>query len=411
MAIVGVGSTPAAPVTPHLSYKELTYEAAVRAYSDAGIEPEDVESFVCVSEDFHEGTSIFDEYVPDQLGAVQKPVHTISGDGLHGTISAALQILTGQFDLVVVEGHSKASNVLTPHHIANYALDPVFNRPLGVNPHYVAGLEMARYLELTGTSREECARVVVKNRAHALLNPSGCFGATLTVEDVLGSPPVAEPLVELEIAPHSDVAYVIVLASEDAARTLRGSPIWIDGMGWSNDSPTLETRDWNEAAYARDAARMAYAKAGVQNPYREIDFAEVDDTYSYKELLHLEALGLFRPGTAGGATADGLTSLGGEFPVNPSGGCLGMGRMHEASGLARLAEAMAQLRGEAGPRQVPDATRGLVMSWRGIPTTSGAVLVLSGDEGRGGGRWRASCPARSVPAVQRGRGPFPSPSQ
>ncbi len=114
VAVVGVGWAGFRPTTPDQSYKELMYEAAVRAYADAGVDPRrDVDSFVTVAEDFHEGTSIFDEYVPDQLGAVLKPVHTITGDGLHGLATGYMLVCTGQADIVVVEGHSKASNVVT----------------------------------------------------------------------------------------------------------------------------------------------------------------------------------------------------------------------------------------------------------------------------------------------------------
>ena len=108
----------------------MIYAAAVRAYHAAGVEPRrDVESFVTVAEDFHEGTSIFDEYTPDQLGAALKPVHTITGDGLHGLATAYMLIRTGQFDLVAVEGHSKASNIRSLPEITAYAQDPALNRP------------------------------------------------------------------------------------------------------------------------------------------------------------------------------------------------------------------------------------------------------------------------------------------
>ncbi len=177
VAIVGVGWSPFRTITPDISYKEMMYEAAVRAYSDAGIDPRrDVDSFVTVAEDFNEGTSIFDEYVPDQLGAMQRPVHTITGDGIHGLAAAVMQILTGQFDVVVVEGHSKASNIKSPPRILAYAMDPVFNRPLAAHPYFIAGLEMHRYLVETGAPLEACAHVAVKNRRNALINPLGAYG-------------------------------------------------------------------------------------------------------------------------------------------------------------------------------------------------------------------------------------------
>jgi acetyl-CoA C-acetyltransferase len=107
-----------------------------------------------------------------------------------------------------------------------------------------------------------------------------------------------------------------------------------------------------------------------------IDFAEVDDTYAYKELQHMEALGLCRPGEAGMLIEEGSTAPDGELPINVSGGSLGMGDLLDASGLARALEVVLQLRGEAGPRQLKEVELGLAQSWRGVPTTSGAVVVL-----------------------------------
>jgi acetyl-CoA C-acetyltransferase len=378
VAIIGVGYSGFRTLTPELSYKELMYEAAVKAYDDAGVNPRrDVESFVTVAEDFAEGTSIFDEYVPDQLGAILKPVHTISGDGLHGFIAAYLQILTGAMDIVAVEGHSKSSNILTPHDIMAYAMDPVYNRPLGANPHFVAGLEMNRYLWETGTTREQCAQVVVKNRRNALANPAAAHGAELDVTDVLLSPMVSYPLSQLDISSPADGAIVVVLAARDKVETLTDMPIWVRGVGWCNDSYSLENRDWVGAVYAERAGAMAYRMAGIRSPWQDLDFAEVDDTFSYKELQHMEALRLCRPGEAGPLVEEGATDQDGEFPVNPSGGSLGVGHLLDASGLARLLEVVLQLRGEAGQRQLPDVESGLAFGWRGIPTTSGAAVVLS----------------------------------
>ncbi len=378
VAIVGVGWSGFRTITPDLSYKELMYEAAVKAYEDAGVDPQkDVESFVSVAEDFNEGTSIFDEYVPDQLGAVLKPVHTISGEGIHGLIAATMQILTGAMDIVVVEAHSKASNIRTLPHVLAYAMDPVINRPLEVNSIFIAGLEMNRYLFETGTLEESCARVVVKNRSNALLNHSAAYGADIGVEDVMDSETVSYPLKRLEVADHADGAIVMVLASDQVAEELTDLPIWIRGMGWCNGSFSLETRDWAGASYAHRAAQMAYRMAGIRNPQEEIDFAEIDDTFAYKELQHMEAANLCRLGEAGLLTEEGYTELDGDLPVNPSGGSLGVGHLLDASGLARVLEVVTQLRGEAGQRQIPDVETGLALSWRGLPTTSGAAVVLS----------------------------------
>jgi acetyl-CoA C-acetyltransferase len=377
VAIIGVGWSGYRPITPELSYKELMYEAALRAYNDAGVDPRrDIESFVTVAEDFHEGTSIFDEYTPDQLGAVLKPMHTISGDGLHGLATAYMLVKTGQFSIVVVEGHSKASNILTMPGIVAYAQDPVLNRPLRFNTHFVAGMEMNRYLHDSDTTQEQCAQVVVKNKRNALDNPSAPYGADLNMEDVLSGPPLAWPLGVRQTAEHADGAIVMVLASEEKALALSEYPIWILSAGWSNDSPGLENRDWAQSNYVKDAARLAYRQAGIHSPYQAIDFAEVDDLYAYKELQSLEALGFFGYGEAGQATEEGLTHKDGALPVNVSGGSLGMGNLLDANGLARALEVVVQLRGNAGPRQLEDISIGLAQSWRGVPTASGAVIIF-----------------------------------
>jgi acetyl-CoA C-acetyltransferase len=378
VAIIGVGWSGYRSITPELSYKELMFEAAAKAYAEAGVDPrKDIDGFVTTAEDLYEGTSIFDEYVPDQLGAVHRPVHTITGDGLHGLAAAYMQIATGLMDVVALEAHSKASNILTLPYITAFAMDPIFNRPLAAHPDFIAGMDMMRFMAETGTSIWECASVVAKNKQNAMLNPLAAWPASVDIADVLESAPVAMPLTRMQIADHADGAIVMVLADGQTARALSEMPVWVRGLGWANDTPTLESRLWGQAVYATLAGEMAYRTAGIRSPRSEIDFAEIDDTFAYKELQHLEALGLCDLGQAGSWTAAGGTELTGEFPVNPSGGCLGCGQLLDASGLARALEIVLQLRGEAGPRQLEGVETGLAFAWRGVPTTSGVAAILS----------------------------------
>jgi len=376
VGIVGIGMTELQPSTPGLSYKELIFQAAVKAYEDAGVNPrKDIESFVCSSEDFWEGTSIFDEYVPDQLGAVQKPVCTISADGIFSLATAYMQILTGLFDIVAVEAHSKVSDVVNPAPIYELALDPIYNRPLGLDPQYVAGLEMARYMKTRKAERKHFDLVVEKNRRNAARGGGSSKRSSLARSD--DSTVISDPLTKKDIAPLVDGAGVVVLASENAARGLRKDPVWIRGVGWASDSPSLETRDWSEATYAKLAAQQAYGKARIRKPAREIELAEIDDTYSYKELQHIEALGLTDGQSAINDLEKGVYSWRGALPTNPSGGSIGMGHTLEMSGLTRVIQLTQQLRGQAGPRQIKGAQTGVVLAWRGIPTATGAVVVLS----------------------------------
>jgi len=385
VAVVGVGHAGFAPVTAGVSYKELMFEAAQRAYHDAGVDPRtEVDSFVCCSEDLLEGTSIFDEYVPDQLGAMQRPVQTVAADGLFGVATGMMLIGSGLASIVAVEAHSKVSDVLTLGAIEAFALDPVLNRPLRFTTHAVAGLDMNAFLERTGLSEEHCAMIAAKNRSNALDNPRAAYPAALAVDDVDDSAPVAWPLRELEVAARADGCVVVVLAAEERARELTEGPVWLLGAGWASDSPTLESRTWGETEPVTTAAESAYRQAEITDPQEEIDLAEVDDTYAYKELQHLEALGLGDAAGLAQLLEEGELEPGGDLPVNVSGGSLGQGNLFEANGLVRLLECVEQLRDEAGERQVDEAYVAVAQSARAVPSTSAAVVVLANDEGAGG---------------------------
>jgi acetyl-CoA C-acetyltransferase len=378
VAIIGIGFTKLQPSTPLCSFKELVFEAAQKAYVDAGIRFTEIDSFVTCAEDLNEGISIFDEYTPDQLGAVQKPMHTLTQDGLHGIADALMQIRSGIAGTVVVEAHSKASNILTPDWLLDYALDPVYNRPLDFSPHAIAALEMNRFLSQTGITASHCAEVVTKNRRNARRNPLAAY--PLEADPATESASyLCYPLREAELAKNADGCVVVVLANEAEASKARSQPTWILGTSFASDSPTLESRHWSNAEYARLAAQAAYRQSGIKGPDK-VDFFEIDDTYAYKELQHLIALGLYDdPVKAGRAIETGETMPDGGTPVNVSGGALGMGLPLEASGLYRLVELVLQLRGQAGERQLPRVKIGLAQSWRGVPTTSGAVVILGSE--------------------------------
>jgi acetyl-CoA C-acetyltransferase len=128
---------------------------------------------------------------------------------------------------------------------------------LRFNTHFIAGLEMNRFLFETGSTHKQCAAVVVKNRFNALSNPFAPYGADLSLDDILAGPALSWPLGSRETAQHADGAIVMVLASEEKASALSEKPVWILGTGWTNDSPSLEYRDWARAIYTEEAAHMA----------------------------------------------------------------------------------------------------------------------------------------------------------
>lgn len=377
VGIVGVGLTAFRPSTPEYSWKELMYEAASRAYADAGVHPRtDVGSFITCAEDYYEGFGIFDEFVPDQIGGALRPTCTVSGDGLHGLATAFMQIQSGLVDVAAVEAHSKASDIVSVDGILEHGLDPVWNRPLGFHPYVVAGLEAQGYLRTSRTPAKALAAVVAKNRRNGLLNPLAAYGAQVDEKQALSSQERFAPLRGLDISEPADGAVVLVVASERAARKLHADPVWIRGIGWNSDAPSLESREFPGADYATKAAQMAFTMAKIRGPAGAFDVAEVDDRFSYKELQHLEAMGLAKKGAAGKAVLRGDYAIDGKMPVNASGGSLGCGNVFEATGLHRAAEVVLQLRGQAGRHQVDRARVGLAQSWRFVPTTSGAAAVL-----------------------------------
>ncbi|MFX0210156.1 MAG: hypothetical protein ACFFDT_29510, partial [Candidatus Hodarchaeota archaeon] len=244
-----------------------------------------------------------------------------------------------------------------------------------VHPYFLAGLEMQHYLKKTGTTEEQCAAVVAKNRNNAFFNPYADYEARLTIEDIMASEYLFKPLKNLDISRSVDGAICFVLAEEKTAKGLSDDIIYLSGFGWCSETPWLSTRGMN-AVYATEAAKMAYKMAGIVDPKKEICIAEVDDRFSYKELQHLEALGLTKFGEAGHLVEDGVFNIEGSQPVNTSGGSLGVGNCFEATGLQKSLEIVTQLRGHAGKRQIPDVERGLAQSWRFLPSGSGAVAIF-----------------------------------
>ncbi len=407
VCVIGIGHTDFNSITPDVEWKELMYEACQKAYVDAGVDPrKDVDSFITCAEDYLEGFSIFDEFVPDQIGAVLRPCCTVCGDGLYGLGTAYMQIKTGLMDVVSIESHSKISDLLTLGDILLHAFDPVFERPVTgpverpryggspgytkdapkplvgstkekqrVHPYFLAGMEMQNYLRTTGTTEEECAEVVVKNKMNAFFNPLADYEAKISVDNVMGSEYLFSPLKKLDISSNVDGAITFVLADEKTAKDLGADPIYLSGFGWSSETPWLSTREMF-ADYAARSSQMAYKMAGITSPKKQIDIVEVDDRFSYKELQHLEAIGMARPGEAGQMLAEGELARDGTIPTNMSGGSLGIGNCFEATGMQKALEIITQLRGHAAKRQVADAEVGLAQAWRGIPSGSGAVAIF-----------------------------------
>ena len=217
--------------------------------------------------------------------------------------------------------------------------------------------------------------MVVKNRSNAGNNPYAQEPLSLSVDDVLGSKMLAEPIKLLDCKPTSDGACALILASEEAARQISDKLVWIKGIGNCYDAHYLGDRDLAEPDSLVLAAKRAYDMAGIADPRREIQVAEIADEYSYQELLWLEGLGLCQRGEAGSLLDSGLTEMKGELPVNPSGGMLS-GNPSGVAGMVRVAEAFLQLSGQAGDRQVAGAKTALAHGATGPCGQSHCVIIL-----------------------------------
>jgi acetyl-CoA C-acetyltransferase len=225
--------------------------------------------------------------------------------------------------------------------------------------------------------KEDIALVAVKNKRNAVGHPCAQLpDENITVEDVLNSEVMAWPVQRLDISPPSDGASALILCSEEKARKYTDDPIFIDGVGWNIDSTMWTNRDLYFPRYVANAAKMAYNMAGIQDPRKEIDFAEPYDPFDYKELHHLEGLLLCDKGQAPILTREGVTQRDGDFPVCPSGGLLGVGNPIAATMGQKVCELYWQLSGKAGKRQIPtDPQVGVGQAWGDI-MQMGTVVVM-----------------------------------
>jgi len=368
VGIIGVGYEGFRPAITDLSTRELMFQAASKAYNDAGVNPrKDVGSFICCTEDLWEGWSIADEMVPDQIGGARRPLCTVPADGVTGLGHAVMHIKSGVADVVSLEAHSKVADVLDKRAVENLALDPAFLRVPGANNDVLAGLEMSAFMKRAGVSREEISRLVALEKALAVSNPRASYGSTLSSSEVSGAESISFPLRKYDRAEFAEAGLVVVLASERWIRRNRKEAVYVDGIAWRSSTPWYEGGSVDVAKYAKDAFASAAKRAGLRGT-SSLDLVEVDDTYSYKLMQHLLSMGI---------TKAGALRMAKEGRLNPSGGSLGVGYLIEATGLHKILECVLQLRGEAGKNQVKRAKRAAVVSWRGNPTATGAAAVLS----------------------------------
>jgi len=285
---------------------------------------------------------------------------------------AVMEIAAGVSDVVLVGGAERVLNVPTAESTEYfaYASDAIWEQTLGLTFPGVFALIARAHMEKYGTTEEQMAAVAVKNHKHGTLNPKAQFQKAITVEQVLQSAYIADPLKLFDCCPFTDGGAAVVLASEEVARK-RTRAVQVLASAAASDWMLLgDKRDLARVPATERAAAAAYSQAGLRPA--DVDVVELHDCFTIAEIVATEGLGLFEPGAGGRAAAEGRTSLGGAIPVNPSGGLKAKGHPIGATGAAQIAEIVTQLRGEAGPRQVDEARVGLTHTLGGNTAT---VLV------------------------------------
>jgi acetyl-CoA C-acetyltransferase len=374
IAIVGVAQTRFERRKKDKAFSDLIYEVTVNALDDAGMTIKEIDNVITVSNDFWDGRTISSMAIQDACGSRHKDISTVEGDGLFGAFYGAMRILSGSFSNTLVVSHMKGSESRM-NLITNAMFDPIYSRMLGLDALTSAALQARAYMDSFGITEEQCAKVSVKNHANARNNPFAQLPMDITVEDVMSSKVLADPIKLLDASPITDGAAAIILANEEVATRAKPKPVWIKGIGHCSDSYHLGDRDLARSPALAQAAKTAYGMAGVSVPADEIDVVELYDAFSYQELLWLEGLGFCQEGGAGRLVDQGVTQPDGALPVNPSGGCLSAHAVIVA-GLVRLIEATLQVRGEADARQIPDCSTALAHGINGPCGQSHCVMVV-----------------------------------
>ena len=365
-AVIGVGQTKHASKRIDVSLTGLVREAALAALADAGVGWADVDAVVIgKAPDMFEGVMMPELYLADALGAAGKPmlrVHTAGSVGGSTAIVAAHLVMAGVHRRVLTVAFEKQSDG-----DAMWALTmrTPFQLPVVAGAGGYFAPIVRSYIARSGAPADVGVQVAVKDRRNALHNPYAHLRLEdISAEKVLESPMLWDPIRYLECCPSSDGACAMVVAAEDAVNGAAAPPAWIHATAMRSEPTMFAGRDEVDPRAGRECAAELYRQAGIRDPRREIDVAEVYVPFSWFEPMWMENLGFAARDEGWTMTATGVTALDGDLPVNPSGGVLSSNPIG-ASGMLRFAEAAMQVRGQAGEHQVDGARLALGHAYGG----------------------------------------------
>lgn len=366
-SIIGIGALPVGKHLQELEH-EMIIRALIEAVDDAGISKGDIDALIFSLPRPYAEQRYFGTFVTSYLNLpLNDTLLEVLGNGLTGALAfdtAVQRVESGKAKVAVALGVNKEMHVDTGEHMhlsMRATGDVDFAVPFGTTPISWYAFNATRYMHEFGLTREQLAAIPVKNRAHAVDNPIAQMRKPITIEDVLNARQIVRPLGLLDVPPRSDGAVAVIVADPEYARSLGTRYVDVVSRGFYHEgvhqvSPTPRSLTWFESAEI--ASKKAYRAAGITAA--DLDFAEVYAPCSIVELILSESLGLVPRGEGGIAAAEGVTSRGGRIPISPSGGCASRGHPPLTTPLYNVYEAVQQLRGEAGVRQIKDAEIGAV---------------------------------------------------
>jgi len=362
VAVLGVGQSIFGKL-PNASANQLGREAVSGAIQDAGIRPRDVQ--VAYASRLYDGM-ITGQTILRDVGITDLEVVNVENacaGGATAVRSLWKDIASGLYDVGIAVGVES----MTTSPIAGKLIPPDkedLDGHMGLTmPAYFA-LLARRLMETHCATREDFARISVKNHHHGCLNPQAQYQKELTVDEVLSSRTIADPITLLQCCPNTDGAAAVVMCSMDVARRHTTNPVKVAASVLRSGGYFYKKEDLTSFSLGKKAAQLAYEMAGV-GP-EDLDLVELHEAFAPEEIVHYEDLGLCKPGESIGLLRAGATSIGGRIPVNPSGGLLSLGHPLSASGVRVVCEVVLHLRGLAGKRQTPNAKVGLAQMLGGM---------------------------------------------
>jgi acetyl-CoA C-acetyltransferase len=379
VAIVGIGCTKFGEMWDK-SFRDLFIEAGLMALEDAGMSGAQVEALY--GGNMSSGIFIQQEHVgaliADYSGLISNNipstrVEAACASGGLALRSGIIAIASEYHDIVISAGIEKMTDVGAEKAMDALAAaaDREWEAAVGATFPGLYAMMARAHMHEFGTTREQLAQVAVKNHYHGSMNPRAQFRNRITIDSVISSPLVADPLRLFDCSPITDGAAAVVLVPAERAREFTDTPIYVKAASQASDTISLhDRRSLTSIDATTVAADRAFKTARLQRS--NIDVAEVHDCFTIAEIMAIEDLGFFEKGRGGPATLAGDTAIGGTIPINTSGGLKACGHPVGATGIKQAVEIAEQLRGDAGKRQVEGAEVGLTHNVGG---TGGTVVV------------------------------------